>query len=303
MSGDLSNSSLNEGKDQTLKSIQELQEMEKKLYTQLESSSANTGDALSEEKIIKRINELSEMRTGLFKTLSDKYSLLQNSVAETRVDLVDQMTVVGIVENELNNAKANLNSIQNAKNDKMRMVEINTYYGQRYEAHTGVMKLVIMTCVPLLILAILNKKQIIPSNISNGLSTVVIIIGAILIIKQVLELNSRDNMNYDEIDWQFNPDNIKPTVYEYDRQQLEGTQIESEIRDEAQNLAANIGLGCIGASCCSKDMTYDNKTNKCIENKTKDGFQILGNDIVFPWGKNNSIIQSFSPDSDNYASV
>jgi hypothetical protein len=303
MSGDLSNSSLNEGHDQTLKSIQELQDMEKKLYRQLESSSANKGDATSEERIIKRINELSEMRTGLFKSLTDKYNLLQNSVAETRVDLVDQMTVVGIVENELNNAKANLNSIQNAKNDKMRMVEINTYYGQRYQAHTGVMKLVIMTCVPLLLLAILNKKQLIPSNISKGLATIVIIIGAILIIQRILDLNGRDNMNYDEINWQFNPDAVKPTVYEYDRQQLEGTQIESEIRDEAQNLAANIGLGCIGESCCSKDMTYDNKSNKCIENKTKDGFQILGNDIVFPWGKNSSIIQSFSQDSDNYASV
>jgi hypothetical protein len=303
MSGDLSNSSLNEGHDQTLKSIQELQDMEKKLYRQLESSSANKGDATSEERIIKRINELSEMRTGLFKSLTDKYNLLQNSVAETRVDLVDQMTVVGIVENELNNAKANLNSIQNAKNDKMRMVEINTYYGQRYQAHTGVMKLVIMTCVPLLLLAILNKKQLIPSNISKGLATIVIIIGAILIIQRILDLNGRDNMNYDEINWQFNPDAVKPTVYEYDRQQLEGTQIESEIRDEAQKLAANIGLGCIGESCCSKDMTYDNKSNKCIENKTKDGFQILGNDIVFPWGKNSSIIQSFSQDSDNYASV
>ena len=122
MSGDLSSSSLNEGHAQTLKSIQELQTMEKNLYTQLEYSSANGGNIDNESKIIKRINELSEMRIGLFKNLATKYKTIQNSVAETRVDLVDQMTVVGIVENELNNVKANLNNMETAKSDKMRMV-------------------------------------------------------------------------------------------------------------------------------------------------------------------------------------
>lgn len=299
MSGNLSNAYLNQGQAQTLQSIQDLQNMEKNLYTQLETSSANNGNAEAEQKIIKRINELSEMRTGLFKSLMDKYNLLQNSVAETRVDLVDQMTVVGIVENELNNAKANLNGIQNAKNDKMRMVEINTYYEQRYRAHADLMKIIVMMSVPLLILAILNKKEFIPSNISNGLSIIIIIVGLIAIINKVLDLNSRDNMNYDEIDWKFNPDNLKPTVYEYDKQQLEKINIETD-------LTQGLGLGCIGASCCSNDMVYDNKADKCIEsnkNVVKDGFNILGNDKVFPWGKSNITIKPFSPETDNYASV
>ncbi len=317
MSGDLSNPALNVSdmkQEQTLQNIQQLQSMEKNLYAQLESVSADSGDAATQNKLVKRINELSEMRISLFKTLSDMYDSLQNSVAETRVDLVDQMTVVGIVENELNHAKANLNSLESAKNNKMRMVEINTYYGQRYQAHTGVMKLIIMITVPLLILAILNKKGLIPSNIANGLTTLILIVSAILFIRRIMDLSSRDNMNYDEIDWKFNPDAISPTVYEYDKQQLTGTQIESDVQNAAQNLATNIGLGCIGASCCSKDMTYNHSTNKCVENttSTQEGFQVqqsndtsyvVTNDNVCPWGKNSTVIKSFSPSSDNYASV
>ena len=296
MSGDLSSSSLNEGHAQTLKSIQELQTMEKNLYTQLEYSSANGGNIDNESKIIKRINELSEMRIGLFKNLATKYKTIQNSVAETRVDLVDQMTVVGIVENELNNVKANLNNMETAKSDKMRMVEINTYYEQRYLAHTGVMKLVIMTSIPLLILAILSKKGFIPSTISTGLAILILVVGLILIINKVLDLRSRDNMYYEEIDWQFNPNTVRPTLYEYDKAQLEKLDIKADIKGI---------FGCINGDCCSEDMVYDEKANKCVDMvKNKDGFQVLGNDIAFPWGKNNTTIQSFNYDSNNnYASV
>lgn len=308
MSGNLSNSSLNEGHAQTLQSIQELQTMEKNLYTQLQSSSANNGNVQTEERIIKRINEISEIRNGLFKTLADKYKNLQNSVAESRVDLVDQMTVVGMVENELNNAKANLNSIKNAKSDKMRMVEINTYYEQRYLAHTGVIKLIIMMSVPLLILAILNKKDFIPTNIANGLASLIIVVGVIVIMYRVFDLSSRDNMNYDEINWQFNPTDIKPTLYEYDKNVLSSLYGEANKINGSTlegDLKSLTGLGCIEAECCSNGMVYDKSVGKCVlPTKTTDGFRNLADDVVAPWG-NSSPIQSFNFDYDNnnYASV
>ena len=58
-----------------------------------------------EKQIVGRINELSQMRTGLFNNMKDMYSYLQNNVAESRNDLVNQITTLGIVESELNNAK------------------------------------------------------------------------------------------------------------------------------------------------------------------------------------------------------
>jgi hypothetical protein len=305
MSGDLSSSSLNEGHSQTLRSIQELQTMEKNLYAQLQSSSANSGNVEAEERIIKRINEISEMRNGLFKTLTDKYKTLQNSVAETRVDLVDQMTVVGIVEGELNKAKANLNSMKNAKSDKMRMVEINTYYEQRYLAHTGIIKLIIMMSVPLLILAILTKKEFIPSNIANGLAVLIIVVGLIIIIYRVADLSSRDNMNYDEIDWKFKPEDMKSTFYQYDKNILKDLYTDVN-KIDGSNIEGNIkglmGLGCMEAECCSSGMVYDKSSGKCVLQKTTDGFRNLADDVVAPWG-NNSTVQSFNPDYNAYALV
>lgn len=340
MSGDLTASSLNvnmDSQEQALKNIQQLQEMEKNLYTQLETLSAD-GNSDEQDKIITKINELSEMRMNMFKNLGNTYDTMLNSVAQTRVDLVDQMTVVGIVENELNNAKKNLNKLENAKNNKMRMVEINTYYQQRYSAHTRVIKLVIMITIPLLILAILNKKQLIPPNIANILTTIILAVGAFMFIRRVYDLSRRDNMVYDEYNWNFNPASMSPTVYEYDREQLEGTQIGSELRNAANNLAQDIGLGCVGAACCSKGMNYSSSQSKCVEPQddsttatdsttssvapTTYSSQItnVGNNMIenfdisskpsyvissraCPLKNNTQNVQSFSPSESNYATV
>ena len=39
-------------------------------------------------------------------------------------------------------------------NNKLKLVEINTYYGKSYNAHVDVMKTIVFTCLPILILAI-----------------------------------------------------------------------------------------------------------------------------------------------------
>ena len=277
-------------------------------------SCSSPDPSLEQEKIIQKINELSEMRIALFKNLTNMYGNMQGNVANSRTDLVDQMTVVGVVEGELDNAKANLNKLTNAKNNKMRMTEINTYYGKRYNAHAGVMKILIMICIPLLILAILKKKNLIPSRIANGVSGFIIIVGAIILLRRIWDLSSRDNMNYDEYNWEFNPATQSPTVYQYDMAQFgkaaKATKTDvGNLQDEAQNVAGSLGLGCVGASCCSDGMTFDETSEKCIENVSTETFQngqfnktsfIAPNDSVC-LQPTNSVVRPFS--AVDYASV
>ena len=273
-----------------------------------------TDPSVEQEKIIQKINELSEMRISLFKNMTNMYGNMQDNVANSRTDLVDQMTVVGVVEGELDNAKANLNKLTTAKNNKMRMTEINTYYGKRYSAHAGVMKILIIICIPLLILAILKKKSLIPSRIANGVSGFIIIVGAIILIRRIWDLSRRDNMNYDEYNWVFNPTNQNPTVYQYDMAQFgkAGKAAKSEVgtlQSEAQNVAGSLGLGCVGASCCSDGMTFDETSEKCVESVSKETFQngqfnktsfIAPNDSVC-LQPTNSVVRPFS--AVDYASV
>jgi len=138
-----------------LKNIKQLQEMESSLYTQLEASSGST---TQQESIVNKINELSTMRMTMFSELDSLFKSTQGRVAQSRIDLVDQLTTTGVMETELNNTKSNFNHLTSNKDNKMRMVEINTYYASKYQAQSGLMKLIILVCIPLLILAILSKK-------------------------------------------------------------------------------------------------------------------------------------------------
>ena len=288
MNGDLSQANLKtnqESEVQSLKNIQQLQAMEKELYSKLEAnaasassgSSGSSGSSEDQSSIIKKINELSQLRINLYKSLENMYNTVQSGVANSRVNLVDQLTTVGVVEKELNNAKKNLNQLETSKNNKMRMVEINTYYGKRYKAHTQLIKKIILISIPLLILAILKKKDlippIIPENVIYGISGLIILIGGISLVYNIVDIYSRDNMDYDEYNWQFNPNSVKPTLYEYDKSQLMGvaTSVEDSLGD-AQTMALGLGVGCVGANCCSDGMTYDSGAKKCIETVAKETF-------------------------------
>lgn len=295
MDGTLSQPTLKkneEGELQSLNNIQQLQAMEKELYNKLEANVANKVNPEEQGTIIKKINELSQLRINLFKTLSNTYDSLQSGIANSRVNLVDQLTAVGVVENELNNAKKQLNQLENNKHDKMRMVEINTYYGKRYKAHTQLVKKLIFICIPLLILAILKKKDLIPLFIPElviyVLSALIIIVGGYSLLHGIVDIYSRDNMDFDEYNWRFNPEAQKPSVYEYNKAQLLG------VTDSLSDLGLGMGLGCVGANCCSEGMTYDDTIQKCIKNVAKETF-VTGqltqgvfngaNDVVY-MGKN-----------------
>lgn len=226
----------------------------------------NGADAYSEQ-LMDQIHRLANERAELFKTLLNIYANVQRDVSETRSDLVDQLTVVGVVEQELTNARSNLGSLDGAKNNKNRMALINTYYGKRYQAHTGIMKMIIMICVPLLILAILGKRGTIGNNITRPLALIVIIVGGFFLFRRVWDLSSRDNMNYDEYNWSFDPDDVEPTVYQYDKEHLDKSDIGDHISSDLHALASDLGVECIGPNCCSKGMKYDHEQKRCVEGK------------------------------------
>jgi hypothetical protein len=317
VSTSLTSENLNESdkqQEELIKQITDLQNKEKELYVKLETMSAAGAPVNEQEQIINKINDLSDERIALFNQITAMYNQMQTNVANTRVDLVDQMTVVGVVEQQLNASKASLNELKSTQQGKMRMVEINTYYGKQYQAHTELMKLIIMICIPLLILAILRKKNIIPNNIAKYLISIIIVIGVIVIARRMWDLAWRDNMNYDEYDWAFDPADTDPTVWEYDKEQLEGSDIQQDLKDDAQYLADSLGLGCIGENCCGKDMVYNSDTNQCEDSAPDKESFVNGRSMQTafiaaddankgcPWGKSSTLVKPFSVQA-NFASV
>jgi hypothetical protein len=243
---------MNERTQSTINNINNLQSLEKDLYSSIENaaSSPNPPSIEQQKQSIKRINELSGMRGTLFGNLKDMYSMNKYQVSQTKNDLVDELTTIKVIEGELNNSKQIMNSLKREKQDKLRMVEINTYYGQRYEAHINIIKFIIMVCIPVLLITVLNKKNFISSNIANIIMSIVIGIACIILFYKVYDLMFRDNMNYSQYQWKFDPTKVD----------LSGT---ANVVDLPQ--ALDFGIQCVGDACCPGDnMSYDSDKNICV---------------------------------------
>ena len=109
--------------EQILNDIQTLQTMEQQLFSNLENNpNLNTEQ---QQEIIEKMNQLSNMRINLYQTLSGVNNYYQNALYSSQGTLKEQTTAIYIVENELNNAKRRLETLDMEKTNKIRLVEIN----------------------------------------------------------------------------------------------------------------------------------------------------------------------------------
>jgi len=238
--------------EQTLTNIQNLQLLEQNLFNSLDSGISNgTLSSVDKDSIIKQINQLSQMRSNLYTFINNNsVNTVQNLAASNNL-LSQQAQTVLIVENELNDAKSQLLKMQKDKYNKLRMVEINTYYGERYADHSSIMKSIVIICAVIILITILSNIGFIPSGIYFTMLIVIIVVSIIIMWYKYILLISHDRMNYDEYDWGFNPE----TAPKYDTSNPSGTNPWAGI---------SIPSTCIGSTCCNDGMTYDSTQNLCV---------------------------------------
>ena len=257
MSRQLSQSELDEFNMRQQDMIQQLtdvQNIEQDMYQQLARNVSNGGTTAEKDSILARIQTLSQNRMDMYRDLMDNYAIIRQSVGQTRGDLTDQLALIDIAQQQLDALRKQTGELGDGKEGKERMIEINTYYGKKYAAQKELMQIVILTCVPLLVLALLAKFGSLAGNIASAIGALVLVIGLYFIVRKFIDINSRNNMEFDEYDWQFDPAALKPTVIEYDLAQLRGVMPTADI---------SIG-GCFGQACCAQGTVYDDTLSKCV---------------------------------------
>jgi hypothetical protein len=236
-----------ENTTQILNDIQSLQTIEQQLFSSLEENTGLTTQ--QQDQMVEKINNISKMRVNLYETLNGVNSFFQNALANSKGTLTEQTVAIEIVEKELNESKRRLKILEEEKNNKIRLVEINDYYGQKYAEHSDLMKIIILMLVPILILAILFNKGLIPEKIYYILIAIISLIGGVYIWRTMFSIILRDPMNYQEYDWYFDP-NSAPT---------------STTTDTSDPWASNKNYGtCVGDACCSDGLVYDTALNQCL---------------------------------------
>jgi hypothetical protein len=235
--------------EQILNDIQSLQTMEKQLFSSLETTPNLTKD--QRQKIVEKMNQISNMRLNLYKTIGGINTYFQNALTSSQGTLTGQTAAISIVESELNQAKKRLAILEAEKNNKVRLVQINDYYGDKYAEHGALMKIIIFTLVPIIILAILNNKSILPNTIYFILLAIIAAIGGYFFWMRFASIIRRDSMNYQTYDWPFN----------------EEAAPSGSDDDESDPWETDMGA-CIGEACCSDGQTYDETLDQCIGTST-----------------------------------
>tara|TARA_Y100000992_G_scaffold298144_1_gene262833 strand:+ start:5287 stop:6204 length:918 start_codon:yes stop_codon:yes gene_type:complete len=292
---------MNSRHKQSLENIKQLQNMEKELYASLDTSVSGRSISKAEQtKIINKINELSTMRMNLYMNMKDMYLFLQTNVSDTRNNLVNDLTNIGVVEGELNNAKKQLKVLEKERYDKLRMVEVNTYYSDRYQAHTKVMKIVIFTSLPLLLVALLTKKGFIPSNISSIIIGVIAAIGIILVTYSIIDISKRDNMNFNEYKG--------PRAGSTNEDSTEGEDYSSTWNNDGSN-KSDPKEPCVGKDCCTGGMIFNQETQQCqdvtesmVSNQLVKGSMGMANENISLQDNGTTVVMPFS-DTENYAAL
>ena len=140
---------IQENNEQILNDIQSLQQMEQQLFNSLESNPNLT--IAQQQEIIKKMNQLSNMRVNLYKTLSGVNNYFENALTSSIGSLKEQVIAIDIIESELNRSKKRLELLEEEKNNKIRLVEINSYFGDKYAEHSELMKIILFTLIPVII--------------------------------------------------------------------------------------------------------------------------------------------------------
>lgn len=240
------NISNDEVNTQVLNDIQNLQNLERDLFKNLEENRNLNNE--EKEKIVKKINDISKMRIQLYNTLTGVNSYFHNVLQNSRYVLSDQAVAIGIVENELNEAKIRLKKMEEEKYNKIRLIQINNYYGEKYAEHTQFMKIMVFILLALLVLVFLYNRGLLPSRLFYFLLIIIVVIGAYYAWRRFFSIVTRHNMNYESYEWPYVPKETirKPTTSSdpWFTGDLPGT--------------------CIGQSCCSDGLNYDSKINQCV---------------------------------------
>ena len=134
------------------KDIQNLQTLKNDLYTNLYS---NTSLSTSQkQKLQTQIQQIEETYVGLQNTSMRLSGILNNLLESAKSAISTQETATSIINTELNNNKRRLSDLENDNQQKIRQIEINDYFGKKYQEHTSIMVIIIFTLVVFIILTI-----------------------------------------------------------------------------------------------------------------------------------------------------
>jgi hypothetical protein len=219
------------------------------------SSSNNVSSVM--KNLTNVIGSIGSLENNLHSQINRFSIFYEDGLLATKQMQEQQDNVNKIINDETENNNKSLESVENEKNNKMRLVEINSYYEKKYSEQIKIMKIIIVTCVLSLILWLIDSRQFlpIPSFIFAILISVSITIGSITVFYKCYDLFMRNNIDYDQFDFDI-PEYKLPKIDTSKIIGLTGTTGPTQPQDESSKQ-------CVNEECCPSGFAYNSDLNYC----------------------------------------
>jgi hypothetical protein len=165
--------------------------------------------------------------------------------------------------NRLSEKKTNVDTTLAAQG---RLMTLNDSYRKRYSRYTQMIAVFVFATIGfLLVSAIPRVAPFFPKFLIDVMSLAIILYAAYLIFSMYMEINSRSNTNYDELDLPPSVD-VSGNMMALDIGQKNKT--EWSLGDISELLAKYSINTCFGGDCCPTGYVYSSTSNKCVEAST-----------------------------------
>ena len=281
---------------QIMNDIKKLQKMESEMFSNLDSNPNLTEN--EKNNMVDEITNIANMRMNLYESMGGINAFMNKAFKSTLGTLDEQSYALAIIEKELKESRRKLEIMQQEKMNKIRQVEINEYYSDKYKTHTYLMQVIVLTLIPIIILTLLYSRGILPDTPYYVLLILVLVVGGYFSLTIWLSITKRNNMNYDTYDFYFDASNAP------------SPSTDASNNSDPWTSSSSSSNECSGAECCDTDMTYDSSNNICVE--SFGGMNITGcmiDDMInnatkqnkYKQNNNSNFVANNSPSFINYS--
>jgi hypothetical protein len=226
--------------------IEQLSKVEQQLIEQISGAK----DQKEQARLSNNLVLIQDTRTNLINALSSINAYYSQNLIGSSHTLEQQTNAVAIMDKEMEQAKKRLAYINEQKENKLRVVEINQYYSASYAEWTYLVKILIITILAFAI--VINMTTYfpgLPTELYSMLMFIISVVSLYYIFMSIVSIYSRDNMVYDEYNWNFNI-NSAPKM---------GTDASFKNAFKLPSM-----MSCIGENCCQGGTLWNNDIGKCV---------------------------------------
>lgn len=150
--------------------------------------------------------------SGLYTQANNTNSLVADDLIATQQLINNANTASNIIASEKLISDNRLIDISSDYNNKKRLAEVNTYYGKKYGAQSEIMKIIIISCIIVLIIWYVSSAELLPlpSIVFTILISLTITIAAVIVFFKAYYLSIRNDIDFDQFDFNLPAGKLPP---------------------------------------------------------------------------------------------